>query len=159
MRLLPPLPADKESGVTQDQRGCYWDNQLRVADTVFDVSSSKMLWPSKLCFIETTDIVSNYLELCSFSGPRKGSVLERTKQTKILEHTQLKEDMGGWTGRAHWQRQPRQNGAYREHFYLRQDCTEPIPGARVAAFDRTGSNPNSSPFPFSPFLLWGCSTQ
>lgn len=106
-----------------------------------------MLWPSKLCFIETTDFISNYLELCSFSGPRKGSVLERTKQTKILECTQPKEDMGGWTGRARWQRQPRQNGAYREHFYLRQDCTEPIPDARVAAFDRTGSNPNSSPFP------------
>lgn len=86
---LPPLPADDESGVTQESEGrrvsSVWDHKLQAAGTSLDISSSKMLWPSKLCFIGTTDLVLSYLELFSFSGPRKRDAPERTKQNKIPE--------------------------------------------------------------------------
>lgn len=55
---MPPLPADDPCGVLKESGvlrvSSVWDCQLGITGTSLNISSSKMLWPSKWCFIEIT---------------------------------------------------------------------------------------------------------
>lgn len=125
-----------------------WDNQLEGVggvDTSLNTSGSKTPRPSKSSFVETTDLVLRYLELSSFSGPRRGNTPERRSKNKTLDCIRPEEDTGGWAGCARGRRRPSRNGAH--HGPFKAGGTGPGPDARAAAAAAggyTGSSPDSS---------------
>lgn len=123
-----------------------WDNQLEGVggvDTSLNTSGSKTPRPAKSSFVETTDLVLRYLELSSFSGPRRGNTPERRSKNKTLECIRPKEDTGGWAGCARGRRRPSRNGAH--HGPFKAGGTGPGPDARAAAAAAAGGYKGSSP--------------
>ena len=90
-----------------------------------------------------------YLQLFSFSGPRRGDALERRKHNKIPEDTQPQEETGGRM-EVHADREsPGGMELIIWLLFFKAGLHWPHPEAGVIAVDHTGSNPNSSSSPLA----------